>query len=267
MLIEHLTPHFVGALYGLASEIHTPSFLYLLIDGAFISGAHRIFNEVEKEILFDSFPCTGNATRDVSPFLIAFDPHDRRQRNLLDQCSGWPMISVIETSESLVQLSNRLAAWCVVEVDRQRFNFRFPDTRRLPAVFKALTEEQRANFTGPMKRWVYAARNGQWEELPIICGGDGIALDPRLDERQFGSLIEDSRVDEILVMLNDRGHDVYRSPFRSYSHTIIALNAASIVNLNEDEVLQWCTWFWQQDKDFDNDVAVSVLQHWRKGHL
>jgi hypothetical protein len=68
---------------------------------------------------------------------------------LLDKCSGWPMMCAIETPESQAELAARLAAWCVVEVDDQRFNFRFPDTRRLPAIFDALTPTQRAEFAGP----------------------------------------------------------------------------------------------------------------------
>jgi hypothetical protein len=52
------------------------------------------------------------------------------------------MVSAIVTLETFVELVDRLAAWCVVEVDDQYFNFRFPDTRRLPDILGVLKPEQ-----------------------------------------------------------------------------------------------------------------------------
>lgn len=262
MLIDKFAPKSIDVLCGrtLDSRVH----LYLLIDGAFMSGVHRVFDDKEKGILFDALPCCTDATRDVSPFVVAFQPTDRRQRVLLDRCSGWPMVSAIETPEGLAQLSSRLAAWCIIEVDDQRFNFRFSDTRRLPAIFNSLTPQQRATFTGPMKRWSYIARDGSWEELPVSGDSDENAVDPILDECQFASLVDDSRVDELLALLRDRGHDVYGLPSRSHSLVSTALRAASSAALEEDDIVQWCLWFWERDKCEEDSGAITLLKNWRQ---
>lgn len=120
---------------------------YLLIDGVFIPGLHRRFKAVMPStlmpsLLFEGIPSCSDRTRDVSPFLVPFQSANSRFVALLRECSGWPMICAIETAESQGELTERLAAWCVVEVDGQRFNFRFPDTRRLPAIFCALSADQ-----------------------------------------------------------------------------------------------------------------------------
>lgn len=265
MLIDKFAPECVDVLYGRAPEF--PGDLYLLIDGVFVNGAHRVFDDKEKGVLFDTLPCCTDATRDVSPFIVSFEPTDRRQRVLFERCSGWPMVSAIETSESLTELSSRLAAWCVIEVDNQRFNFRFPDTRRLPAIFRTLTPQQRATFAGPMKRWSYVARDGKWEELPVSGNSGESAADPILDKRQFASLVDDSRADELLVLLRDRGYNVYNLPSRSYFIVTTALRVASTAGLEEDKVLPWCVWFWERDKCDDDAVAASMLQSWRKEAL
>lgn len=265
MLIDKLAPESIDVLYGRALD--SRAHLYLMFDGAFMNGAHRVFDDKEKSILFETLPCCTDATREVSPFVVAFDPTDRRQRVLFERCSGWPMVSAIETPESLVALSTRLAGWCVIEVDNQRFNFRFPDTRRLPAIFKTLTPEQRTTFTGPMKRWSYIARDGKWLDLPMSGDSGESAAVSTLDERQFASLVDDSRADELLVLLRDRGHDVYRLPSRSYFLVKTALQAASAAALVEEEVLQWCAWFWELDECDDNAAAASLLQSWKKDAL
>lgn len=174
------------------------------------------------------------------------------------------MVSVIGTSEGLAELSSRLAAWCIIEVENQRFNFRFPDTRRLPAIFSTLTPQQRATFTGPMERWSYIARDGKWEELPVSGNSEERAADPILDERQFAFLVDDSRADEYLAVLRDRGHEVYSLPSRSHFLVTTALLAASTAALEEEEVFRWCVWFWERDKCDDEAVAASLLQSWRK---
>ncbi|QOY93700.1 DUF4123 domain-containing protein [Massilia sp. UMI-21] len=262
MLIDNFSPQSINALYGSALDPHVSS--YLLIDGAFKSGAHRVFDEKEKRILFDILPGCNDTTRDVSPFVVAFEPGDRRLRVLFERFSGRPMVSVIETSESLTKLSTRLAAWCVIEVDNQRFNLRFSDTRRLPAILNILTPQQRAKFTGPMKRWRYIARNGEWEELPVNGGSQESAVNPILNGCQFAVLVDDSRADEFLVLLCDRGREVYNFPSRSHSLVTTALRAAAIAKLEEDKVLQWCMWFWERDKCDDDTVAATLLQTWQR---
>lgn len=116
---------------------------YLLIDGAFLPGLRRKLAALSPTLLFEFLPGCNDNTRDVSPLLLACMPAALRW---LERTSGWPMLSVIATRESQRQLAERLAAWCIIEADGQRFNFRFPDTRRLPAIFAALTSGQQAQM-------------------------------------------------------------------------------------------------------------------------
>lgn len=264
MIIDKFASHCTDQLFIRTSTIQSPFCLYLLVDGAFVSGVHRIFQENEKRLLFDAVRSTSNSVRDVSPFLIVCNGTDQRQRYLLARCSGWPMVSVIQTSETLGDLFNRLAAWSIVEVDNQRFNFRFADSRRLPAIYSALSPQQRATFIGPMSRWTYVGRNGCWSELSIESGiGEGV-IKPILNEKQFSLLVEDSRVDEILLLLRERGCDVFSSPSRSFMRIEMALRAALEAGLNDNDVLEWCLWFWCRHKHPSDADAVSLMQVWQK---
>lgn len=135
-------------------SLRHPDRPYVLVDAAFVPGLHKKLANDRKAILFASLPgCTEEAV-DASPFVTLLDPADRALKALLLRCDRWPMLSVIATPESLQQLASRLSAWCVVEVDGQRFNFRFPDTRRLPAIFDTLSLTQRAQLLGPAKSWM-----------------------------------------------------------------------------------------------------------------
>jgi len=238
--------------------------LVLLVDGAFIAGLHKSVEVDQKALLFASLPGCSELAMDASPFLTRYRRDRRELRTLLQRCNRWPMLSAIETPESLEHLATRLAAWCVVEADGLRFNLRFPDTRRLPAIFATMTPQQRAAFAGPMQRWSYIGRNGHWSDLPLHGrDGEGVA-EPILDERQFANLVDDSGVDERLVLLRDRGHDVFRRPSRSYALLVTALRAARVGRLADEDVLLWCEWFWKQDELHDDQATVSLLQSWRK---
>lgn len=264
MLIDAFAEGWIEHLNECATALHSSSCLYLLIDGAFIPGLHKSLPPDRKALLFASLPGCSEVSKDASPLLVAYERDDKQRKALLQRCTRWPMLSAIETPESLYRLAARLAAWCVVEADGQCFNFRFPDTRRLPAIFKALTLQQRAAFTGPMKRWSYMSRDGRWMDLPVEGEGDDGVADPVLDERQFASLVDDGRADELLVLLRDRGHDVFGSPSRSHALLTIALRAALVAGLDEDDVFPWCEWSWKHDQLHDDTDPASLLQSWRK---
>jgi hypothetical protein len=239
--------------------------LYLLIDGAFVPGLHRQVKLERKAFLFESLPGCNASTKDVSPFLVPFEGTDKQMRALLERCERWPMVSLIGTTEPMEALARRLAAWCIVEADGQRFNFRFADTRRLPAIFRTLNARQRAALAGPALRWSYVTRSGGWGELALEAGASGIATDPELDPHQFAALVDDSRIDEFLVLLRDRGQDVYRRPSRSHVLLAEALTAAGD-GLDERELLGWCEWFWRRDQLSCSDTA-GALTAWRNTSL
>ncbi|PWF47961.1 DUF4123 domain-containing protein, partial [Massilia glaciei] len=136
MFIELFDGAWLERLHKQAAGLSQGANLYLLIDGVFVPGLYRkIRSTMERtdalSLLFEALPGCTDATRDVSPFLISFRTATGLLKKVLAKCSGWPMVSAIETPETLAGLANRLAAWCIVENDNQRFNFRFPDTRRL----------------------------------------------------------------------------------------------------------------------------------------
>lgn len=265
MLIDAFSDGWMEQLDARESCLDPSSQLLLFVDGAFVPGLHKWLPAERKALLFALLPATNEVSAAASPFLTQYERGDKQLRALLQRCDRWPMLSAIATSESLSQLAARLAAWRVVEADGQRFNFRFPDTRRLPAIFKTLTAQQRAAFAGPIKQWSYVGRDGCWTELPVTGNsGEGEAASI-LDQHQFASLVEDSMADELLVVLRDRGHDVFRSPSRSYSLISIALRAALAAQVDDSDVFPWCAWFWAQDKLHDDSVATALLQSWRKG--
>jgi hypothetical protein len=263
MLIDAFDEDWLDILCQRAAELPASQGMYLLLDGAFVPRLHQRLGKERKEILFALFSgCTEDA-KHVSPFLTPFTPDDKVLKRVLMHCNRWPMVSVITTDEPMEQLAGRLAAWCVVEADGQRFNFRFPDTRRLPAIFKALTPAQRAQIIGPAMCWQLIDRDGRWRELEIGNPVKGIVTQPELNERQFALLVSDSKSDEMLMLLADRGAKVFCKPSRSHALIMIALRVAHAAQLPDDTLLDWCAWFWSQDHLHDDATGLSILQKWR----
>ena len=263
MLIDKFSKNWIEDLNRRARELGPPSWLYLLVDGAFIPGLHRLIAADRKALLFASLPGCSEAANDASPFLTRYNPDDSQLRLLLLSCDRWPMLSAVETPESFHQLAARLASWCVVKADGQRFNFRFPDTRRLRSIYTVLTPQQRAAFSGPATRWFHIGRDGNWCDLPLDGKESHTTAEPILDERQFAALVDDSRLDELMVLLRDRGHETFDWPSRSHRLLEIALQAALAAALDDDDLLEWCDWFWKQGKPLDESAAASLLRSWQ----
>lgn len=264
MYIDAYSSDWFDAIQARTDQLSSNLFSYLLIDGAFVPGLHRQGTFERKTLLFESLPACTEDTKDVSPFLVPVEGVDRPIRKLLERCKHWPMVSLIDTPEPMEALSKRLAAWCIVEADGQRFNFRFPDTRRLPGIYQALTATQRAQLLGPAVRWSYVARDGCWAELPVEGVVGAIATDPVLDPRQFAALVDDSRIDELLSLLSSRGRSVYLQPSRSHALVAGALRLAAHARLPDDDVLDWCEWCWMRDQLLDDASAEQALTAWRR---
>lgn len=248
MLIDTYDEHWLDRLHASAAAT------YLLIDGVFVPGLHRRIRAAvapthAPSLLFEKLPGCSEKTRDVSPFLVEFQPANPRFLALLKQCSGWPMISAIETTESMAELTERLAAWCVVEVDGQRFNFRFPDTRRLPAIFDAFSDGQRAQFAGPATRWSYIDRSGKWQHLLVPRALCPIADRPHLDDDQFSKLVSDSEADEVVSILAYRGDEVGTGS-RCHAAVSLALHVARMADMDTHAKVAWC----------ESCLAEAVLQ-------
>lgn len=239
---------------------------FLLIDGVFVAGLHRRIKAVmpateAPSLLFEGLPSCSDGTRDVSPFLVRYQPSNSRMRSLLEKCSGWPMICAIETAESQAELTERLAAWCVVEVDDQRFNFRFPDTRRLPTIFGALSGEQRAALAGPATRWSYIDRSGKWQDLAVTGTPCAIAVRPRLDDQQFAKLVSDSEADEVISILASRGYALV-SHSQDYATVSLALRVSRTVCMDTVSKVGWCESCLVDGQARDADHLAERLPQW-----
>jgi hypothetical protein len=212
-------------------------------------------------LLFEELPGCNDKTRDVSPFLVRYHGTNPALNALLGKCSGFPMVSAIETIESQPELAARLAAWSVVQVDGQHFNFRFPDTRRLQGIFDALTSKQRSEFAGPATRWSYVDRSGVWQELPVNGMPGPIAAQPELDDQQFAVLVADSEADEVIAMLQYRGH-VTGQHSRCYSSVSRALKIARRSALDLTSKVSWCERCLLDGLDEGDTQAAMQLAQW-----
>jgi hypothetical protein len=267
MLIDTYRERWLDRLNAPVDGAAAGSSTYLLIDGVFVPGLHRLVNAVlpsprATTLLFETLPACSDKTRDVSPFIAPYHTSNTRLQTLLDRCSGWPMISAIETAESQAELTERLAAWCVVEAGDQRFNFRFPDTRRLPAIFDALTAKQRLEFAGPATRWSYVDRRGSWAELNVPGSPSAVAERPRLDDQQFARLVGASEVDEVISILAHRGNRTTRKHSEIYAGLAIGLRVANRRNMETESRIQWCESCLREGLPHEESQAAECLRNW-----
>ena len=265
MFIDPLNEDWVEVLRKRMSAMAPEVNLYLLIDGVFVPGLFRSreFNSIDAcgpRLLFDALPGCSEAVRDASPFLVPIKILTPNLINKLTRCSGWPMLSAIETAETIDGLANRFSAWCVIENDGQRFNFRFPDTRRLPRIFEMLSSRQRDEMSGPMRAWSYIARDGNWLHLPVAGNPHSVAANPSLDNAQFAAMVRDSEADEMLSRLYYGGLESTASRSVQYQTVRAALQAAALANLPDEWHMAWCEFTLEQG---DQDIGVASLAKWK----
>ena len=263
MLIDSFHAGWLADLSAHHASLPEGACLVMLIDGAFVPG---LFRELDSNpsLLFEALPGCSEATRDVSPFLVRFDPADSSLVRVLSRCEGRPMVSVIATFETIDRLYERLAAWCVVQVDGQRFNFRFPDTRRLPAIFAALTGRQRAEMAGRALGWRYIGRDGAWRQLACALPDDEppVTVHAQLDEAQFARLVSDSEPDEMWALLEARGMATHLPPSRRHALLVSALSLAREGRLDILDAARWCTACLRMDGVDDMATLAARFAAW-----
>ncbi len=178
----------------------------LLLDGVFLPGVlnrlnHTRYAGQKAEALFGRLRGCSDEALAVAPVVVEFDPDDVALLRVLRECNAKPMVTAIATTDTSAQLADRLARWCVVEVTGSAFNFRFPDTRRLPAIARVLRPGQRVDMLGPTCEWHCVNRRGQWEALPFGPADVDLAETAKLDDAQFANLLRDSEADEMVASL------------------------------------------------------------------
>jgi hypothetical protein len=239
--------------------------LFLLVDGAFVPGLFRQLGGVCKPVLlFESLPGCTEETRDVSPFLLPFSADEQSLARVLANCDGQPMLSAIATSENIERLGQRLAAWCVVEVDGQCFNLRFPDTRRLPAIVDVMTSAQRYAFVGDACSWHFIGRDGAWHAMPLHVDPGSPVERAVLNEGQFTQLVEDSEPDEIWSRLQYRGVDWHSLPSRRHHLLSRSIALAREHGLDDTLTLRWCSQCMSDENcNHVEDMHLSFAQ-WKR---
>lgn len=270
MLINSFEPNWVEVLAARATEVDGGVSHYLMLDGAFKPGLHldvcAIAGSDAISLLFDSLPGCDADVRDVSPFLLQYDSSAlRKVATVLKKCDGWPMVSALSTTESLAELTARLAAWCVIYADEQRFNFRFPDTRRLPGIFNTLTPTQQGQFAGPAKIWSYINRNGLWSDLALTATSEPIEKSsPVLDSVQFALMVAESETDEILAVLSGQRRLPDRPVFQLYDLASQALRFADSSAMTYVQRRDWCEMCLAEDEVLDDLALANKLRYWQQ---
>lgn len=258
MLIDRFTPDWLDVLDSFATAKQGEN-TYLLIDGAFVPGIYKRISQVQPKdgqpvLLFESLPGCDQEVLDYSPFVILYDRANTMLKKALDECSGWPMISAVSTTESLLALAQRLAVWCVIDAAGQYINLRFPDTRRLPDIYAVLTVEQRISMFGPGAHITYIGRDGKWNYVTLAEGTPSSSTPPRLTTAQFDALVACSQGDSVLTQLESRGFKA-RASFRSPQYQLIcaAIGLAKSVQLQHEDLLVWCRF------SLESTVSVAAL--------
>jgi hypothetical protein len=267
MLIDTYTPEWLQELEAAYHDRSEGTNIHLLIDGAFVPGLHKKTGAGNPHMLFDGLPGFNETTRDVSPFVVVYEPDDKKLCSMLEDCSGWPMVNAITTVESATDLAKRLAAWCVIEADGQYLNFRFPDTRRLPDILAIFDAKQSAEFTGPATQWRYIGRNGEWRTITLTPSEVAPAVDPKLNPAQFGALVASSDADVILARAEDIGcrpKSLVRSIQYAIAESAIAIGVKHGV---QDDMLFWCKSCLESATLPDGEMMEELFSAWAAEEL
>ena len=244
MYIDKFEPLWLNQLDSRTERLSSNERLYLLIDGVFVPGIYRRISDILStravRLLFEFLPGCNDESRAVSPMLVAYQANCAPLAAALQACCGFPMVSAIVTNETIDQLAERLAAWCIVACDGQRFNFRFPDTRRLPTILNVLTDEQKEQMLGPAHEILYVGRDGRWKAAQVNPSDRGPISNPELSDQQFSEMVRDSEADQATAQLHQRGAEIYTSPSVTFACVQSALKLAAHGGLDELARIEWC---------------------------
>lgn len=240
--LDELTQR-IAALYA-AHEGHT---VYALMDGAFNDDCYRLLTRHGAALawrsLFDLSPEPDKELAAASPTLLALPAHSALAWRAVLACTdGWPMLSLIVTTETLDALARRLSPWSVVNADGQYFVLRYADTRRLPDVVGVLRPAQHAALFGPAAAWMYRDRSAHWQTLALPARSAPPLTDVRLDGAQCAALIGASESDEMLagLMQNDPALVASLAPDAAYAAIAQSLAKADQCRITGYDRQSWC---------------------------
>lgn len=239
--IDTWAPDWWAQLTRLAEDKPAHSYLHLLADSAFSPGLHRALLKYGTWLsLFDGNPGDPEGLRNVSPWVGTWVGPSAKLHDALSACSGAPMLSAVITPEPLDAWAARLRPWCVVDVDGQWFNFRFPDTRRLPGIWEVLDERQQALLAGPAESWHYIGRDGHWHSLPgLFATSTEAASNICISEPQFAQIMADAAADEVLFRMMAQGRHQHVRHSLKHTAVSIGLRVAQETALDESRHVAW----------------------------
>ena len=185
---------------------------HLLIDGVFLPSMSSVVKRwpipvADRYALFCERANGDANTLAASPWLLPLTTDTSTLRELILRCDRLPAVTLIRSPSDVNTLLGRLKRWTVVNCGGMHFNFRYPDTRRLPGIYGVLTDAQR-NTLFANDAWSFIGRDGRWHHLPPFTApintstvaADDVA-DPELSDAQFAALLADSEADEQLAAI------------------------------------------------------------------
>lgn len=266
-MIDSFSPHWLAQLDAVVPVQGKQT--YLLIDGVFMDDALSFIRrwplpvEPQNALFYER----ANDDADVlaaSPWLLPYLPGSAPARKLLTQCDALPAITCIHAADALPALLSRLKRWTVVSCGDMQFNFRFTDTRRLPAIHRVLTPAQKAGLFGLHDQWAFMNRQGKWEALhaldaphgnepPLIAASPLDELKaPELNDDQFAALLNDSEPDEVIAAVwgdlpEECATRTVSRPSEIHHQAVSALKQADRLGVtNTPDRMSICRWVLQQ---------------------
>ena len=195
---------------------HASVYCYLLIDVSFdqtLPGTYPWRSHVDCS-LYEGTHLEG--LKVVAPYLLRLRDAPEKQlawlRQLVDTCSGKPMLSVLFSAIPADRLRAHLRPYLRARTDDGlEWPVRWADTRVLPGLIAALEPEERRHLLSPLYAWMAVDRRGE----PIIWQGEGdTAPDPAdfdcwpLDEARFGKLVGDAEADAVISQIDEKRPDL-----------------------------------------------------------
>jgi hypothetical protein len=207
-----------------------PFHVFALVDAnfdeQFFKGASRI--NLLRRSLYDNTSLMAMGA--AAPFLVEAPVAAVRRQAWLEAlfaaCEGKPMLSIIACTADIDTLQRHLRPYLIaITEDTVQWPVRWGDTRVLPALLAALSDELRNHLLRPLLGWWTAARDGNllsWQGRgdPNIQPAQFDKLP--LDESTFGVLVDLAEPDGVLANIADTQPDLLRKFSPAECHCRVA---------------------------------------------
>ncbi|MBI2276812.1 MAG: DUF4123 domain-containing protein [Dechloromonas sp.] len=193
-----------------------PIHCYLLVDASFDQALIDTFpwRRAVECSLYDGMRLEG--LREVAPHLVQLPDEPKNQcpwlQQLIDACGGKPMLSMLISAIPAERLRDHFKPYLLARSeDSLEWPVRWADTRTLPGLIGALTDEELRHLFSPLYAWIAVGRQGElihWQgegnPHPEAAGFDCWPL----DETRFGELLAEAEADAVLSQIDDRRPDL-----------------------------------------------------------